>query len=152
MKNDDNQIPLPCFSPPSFPRAVPGLGAVAVLGGCCRRAPPAPVGVNRGSVPPPWRDAGALPAPRCLCAPPAAERAAPAAPQFPARPRVPLRVPAVLSAARSSPPRARPRSATPPSAGARPAPRPLPAPEEGGPFLFARDIPLLRSVPPAAEQ
>lgn len=50
------------------------------------------------------------------------------------------------------PPRARPRSATPPSAGARPAPRPLPAPEEGGPFLFARDIPLLRSVPPAAEQ
>lgn len=134
MKNDDNQIPLPCFSPPSFPRAVPGLGAVAVLGGCCRRAPPAPVGVNRGSVPPPWRDAGALPAPRCLCAPPAAERAAPAAPQFPARPRAPLRVPAVLSAARSSPTSAPPLGHAPLRGSAPGAPPPARA--RGGRALF----------------
>lgn len=125
MKNDDNQIPLPRFSPPSFPRAVPGLGAVASLGGGCR-APPAPVGVNRGSFPLPG-DAAALPAPRCFATP----RSGALSTRSPAVPRASPR----RSALRDPPPTSAPPLGHAPLGGSAPG-APPPARARGGRALF----------------
>lgn len=155
MKNDDNQIPLPRFSPPSFPRAVPGLGAVASLGGGCR-APPAPVGVNRGSFPPP-RGRGRFAGTALLCHPP--QRSA----QHP-QPRSSPRVPAALSAARSSPHERAPARPRPPRRERARRPAPCPRPRRAGPFCLpvtfrwfavsrrrrSSEVGPLRSAPPAA--
>lgn len=70
---------------------------------------------------------------------------APGVPLAPSAPRPPRALPPGPAPPRAPPP-------LPAPAGARAAPRPLAAPEEGGPFLFAPDIPLVRSVLPAAER
>ncbi|XP_064492087.1 neuron navigator 1 isoform X1 [Pseudopipra pipra] len=79
-------------------------------------------------------------------------------PRVPLPPGAPVRVPPPRGVLPAPPtPGARPRPAPP--LGARPlpslparGPAPPSAPEEGGPFLFAPDIPLVRSVLPAAER
>lgn len=81
------------------------------------------------------------------CSPLTPPRARSRGPARSLRPETAARAPA---RPRPAPPRAPPPLPAP--AGARAAPRPLAAPEEGGPFLFAPDIPLVRSVLPAAER